>query len=137
MDAENKRVTGNVKWANDLCPKIKGDKRGLAQICAPAQANMAREARQSHAPVVQECDAGMAKVAVPIFADGEFLGTAGGCGKVFPGEEIDSFHVSKVLECDEEEVRKNSDVAEITRERATDAARWLQGRIRQIVESST
>jgi ligand-binding sensor protein len=52
----------------------------LAAICAPGNQNFMAQARNSQKSVIGECDAGRIKIAVPIFADGSFLGAVGGCG---------------------------------------------------------
>jgi ligand-binding sensor protein len=132
MDTENKRLTDNVQWANQLCPKIKGDPRGLAQICSVAQAGMANEARRSGKTIIRECDAGMIKIVVPIFAGGEFLGTAGGCGLLLNGGELDTFYISKVLEIPEEEVDKHQ-VPAISKDKVEEAAAKLEERVKQAV----
>jgi ligand-binding sensor protein len=132
MDVENKRITDNVRWANELCPKIKGDPQGLAQICSVAQGAMAKEARESGEPVVRECDAGMLKITVPVFSDGEFLGTAGGCGLLPPGGGLDAFYISKATGMSEEEIEKY-EVGVLSLEKAEETARWLDERIKKAV----
>ena len=51
-----------------------------AAICAPGNQNFMAQAEKTRKPVIAECDAGLVKIAVPIFNKDEFLGTAGGCG---------------------------------------------------------
>lgn len=133
MTADNKRVTDNVKWSNQLCPKIKGDPRGLAQICSVAQGSMATKARETGKTVIQECDAGMLKVVAPIFADGEFLGTAGGCGLLSEDGELEVFFISKVLETPQEEI-KSAEIGSLDRKTAEEAAKWLEQRIKSAVK---
>lgn len=138
FDAEGKRVTSFVEWSNALCPKIKGDPRGVSQICAVANQTMSAEARESRQPVIDECDAGMAKIVVPIYAGQEFLGTIGGCGLLFEGGKVDTFLVSKTLACPEEEVEELArDMGTINRKDARAMAQYLMGRVDEIVRSST
>lgn len=134
LDSDNVRITQNVKWSNDLCPQIKGDDRGKAQICSVSQAAMALEAKKTGLAVVRDCDAGIGKVVVPIFYNGEFLGTAGGCGLLFPGGEVDTFFVSKVLEMPEEEVKKVP-IGVIDVDKAEEAAKWIEERIKEALQS--
>ena len=56
-----------------------------------------------------ECDAGLAKVVVPIFVDDEFLGVAGGCGLLQKGSEVDSFLINKTTGIDVGEIDNLSD----------------------------
>lgn len=133
MDDENKRVTSNVKWANSLCPKIKGDPQGLAQICSVAQVSMAKEAEETGKSVIRPCDGSMIKIVTPIFVGDKFLGTAGGCGLLPENGEVESFFIAKVLDIPESEV----DAAKITTlswEKAEETALWLEKRIEDSVK---
>lgn len=133
LDAENKRVTTNVKWSNKVCPRIKGDPKGLAQICSVAQGGMAAKARETGKPVIQECDAGMLKIVVPIFANGEYLGTAGGCGLLAEDGELETFFISKALEIPESEI-PDAPVGTLNRSKAEEAADWLDKRLKEAVK---
>ena len=62
------------------------------------------QAKQSQKAVIGECDAGMMKIAVPIFSEGEFLGTAGGCGLLPAGGEVETFMIEKTAGLSEEEI---------------------------------
>jgi ligand-binding sensor protein len=127
-----------VQWSNELCPKIKGDQRGLSQICALANQTMAAKARETRLPVIDECDIGLAKVVVPIYADGEFLGTMGGCGRLFEDGEIETFLVSKTIDCPEEEVENLAEsVGRISRSDTQGLADYLLGRVHEIVRENS
>jgi len=97
-------VTGKPNWCNTLCPEIKANKESLAAICAPGNQHFMAEAQRTGKAVIDECDAGLLKIAVPIFADGVFLGTAGGCGLLPEGGEVDTFMVHKATGMSEEDV---------------------------------
>jgi len=84
-------VTGKPNWCNRLCPEIKANKDSLAAICAPGNQNFMAQAQKSRKPVIAECDAGLVKIAVPIFNRDEFMGTAGGCGLLPEGGEVETF----------------------------------------------
>ena len=75
------RITDYVKWLNRICPVIKSSEKGGPFICAVAHMNMAAQAQKTGRPVIEECDAGILKIVVPIFVEDEFVGTAGGCGR--------------------------------------------------------
>ncbi len=102
FDIDGIRITDTKRWANRLCPVIKADDRGQSYICAVAHMNLANEARETKAPVIGECDAGLSKVVVPIFYGDEFLGAAGGCGLLLDDGEVDSFMLNKTLDLPEE-----------------------------------
>ena len=59
--------------------------------------------------MVIECDAGLVKVVVPIFVDGDFLGAAGVCGLLLKGSEVDSFLINKTTGIDVGEIENLSD----------------------------
>jgi ligand-binding sensor protein len=89
------RITDFVKWANNLCPAIKATEKGQSYICSVAHQNLATQAAKTCKPVIEACDAGMLKLVVPIFVNGDFLGVAGGCGSLVPTEDIDTFMINK------------------------------------------
>jgi ligand-binding sensor protein len=72
FDAEGARITDYVKWSNRICPVIKSSEKGGPFICAVAHMNMAAQARKTRKPVVEECDAGIQKIVVPIFVKDNF-----------------------------------------------------------------
>jgi len=98
------RITDTKNWSNRICPEIKSTDKGQSFICATAHMNMANQARRTLQPVVAECDAGLVKIVVPIFVGAEFVGTAGGCGVLLDGGEVDAFAVHKIAGMDEEQV---------------------------------
>jgi len=100
------RITDNKKWANRLCPEIKATDKGQAFICAVAHMNLAEIGRQTGEPVIEECDAGLVKLVVPIIVDGEFIGAFGACGLMLEDGEVDSFLVNKITGIDEERVEE-------------------------------
>jgi len=97
-------VTGKPNWCNRLCPEVKANKDSLAAICAPGNQNFMVQAKQTKKPVIGECDAGLVKIAVPIFVEGEFLGTAGGCGLLPEGGEVETFMIEKSMGLSEEKI---------------------------------
>ena len=88
-------ITGKPNWCNQLCPAIKANKNSLAAICAPGNQYFMSQAKQTGKAVIDECDAGLLKIAVPIFVQDDFLGTAGGCGRLPEGGEIETFIIEK------------------------------------------
>jgi hypothetical protein len=62
------------------------------------------QAKQTHKAVIGECDAGLMKIAVPIFSNGNFLGTAGGCGLLPQGGEVETFMIERTAGLSAEEI---------------------------------
>ena len=108
FDADGTRITNFKKWANRLCPVVKANEKGGSFICAVAHQNAASQAKKTRKSVIVECDAGLVKVVVPIFVDGEFLGVAGGCGLLLNNSEVDTFLTNKTTGIDVGEIENLS-----------------------------
>lgn len=129
-------ITGQKHWCNRLCPKIKENKDALSAICATGNQAFAAQAQQTGESVVDECDAGLLKIAVPIFVKGEFLGTAGGCGLLLEGGEVEDFMVQKTTGLDEDEIAALCEGIEtMTEDKALEVAAVIEERISQIVKN--
>ena len=127
------RITGRRHWPNRLCPAIKATDRGQAFICAVAHMNLAIIAEKSRAPVIEECDARLIKVVVPIFAGDEFVGAFGGCGLLFEDGEVDSFMINKTTDIPEDEIEAlSADIPTVGREQAEHLAAYIQERLAAI-----
>ena len=80
-------------------------------------------------------DAGLTKIAVPIFADGEFLGTAGGCGLLPVGGEVQTFLLEKAMGLNQTQILKLCEgLGTITQEEAEQMAVCIKMRIAQFME---
>lgn len=134
FDIAGVRINPRPRWPNRLCPEIKANPKGQSFICATAHMNMANQARQSGQPVIDECDAGMIKLVVPISVDGTFLGSAGGCGLLLEGNEIDTFLINKIVGLEEDRIEALSEgIPALSMQQAEELAAFIQGRIEQIV----
>ena len=134
FDTRGYRISDQKHWANKLCPAIKDTDKGQSFICAPAHMNIAAQAMRSREPVIEECDAGMIKLVVPIFMNEEFVGAVGACGMKFEDGEIDSFLVNKMTEMDEEKVETlSATVLSIAREKAEELKQFIQEKIDAIL----
>ncbi len=123
-------VTGKPNWCNRLCPEIKANKESLAAICAPGNQNFMAQANQTQKAVIGECDAGMMKIAVPIFSEDEFLGTAGGCGLLPVGGELETFMIEKTAGLSEEEIAGLSEeMGSMTEDQAEEMAVFIEEKI--------
>ncbi|MDZ7666081.1 MAG: PocR ligand-binding domain-containing protein [Desulfotignum sp.] len=136
FNPEGVRITSVKNFSNPLCPAIKAEEKGQTFICSAAHMNMTAMVKQSGNPQVEECDAGLTKLVVPIFYKDEFVGVAGGCGLLSQGESVDSFAVSKIADMDEAEVSQlGAEIPTISEETISQAIDFIQERIQQILTS--
>jgi len=136
FDTKGYRISPQKHWANELCPAIKDTDKGQSFICAPAHMNLAAQAARAGETVIEECDAGMIKLVVPIVADGEFIGAVGACGMRFEDSEVDAFLVNKMTDIDEDRVEfLAAGVPTITREAAEELGRYIRKRVEAILDS--
>ena len=133
-DIDGIGLTGRSPHANKLCPAIRATGKGQTYICAVAHQNMAAMAQNSRSPVIEECDAGLIKIVVPIFVDGTFVGAAGGCGLLMEDGEVDDFMINKTTDLAEEEIATLAEtIAPITRQEAENLAAYIAGEIARVV----
>lgn len=107
-DIDGVGITDKSAHANELCPEIRSTSKGLTFICAVAHQNLAAMAQNTREPVIEECDAGLIKIVVPIFVGDAFVGAAGGCGRLMTDGEVDDFMINKTTDIPE------SRIAELT-----------------------
>lgn len=138
FDGSGVSVTGKPNWCNRLCPQIKANKDSLAAICAPGNQNFMAQARETKKPVIGECDAGLIKIAVPIYINGNFMGTAGGCGLLPEGGEVESFMIEKSMGLDEKKITELCDgLGSMTEAQAKEMAEFIENRIDQYIATAT
>jgi ligand-binding sensor protein len=136
FNADGIRISNFVKWANSLCPVIKGTEKGQSYICSVAHQNIAAQAARTRKPVIETCDAGMLKLVVPIFANGDFLGVAGGCGCLEQIDDIDTFMINKTTGINEEKlVRLSEDIPFMTRDEAASHAIYIEDEIDHLLKA--
>ena len=131
------RIIPPLNWPNRLCPEIKADPKGQSFICATAHMNLANEARDSREPVIAECDAGMLKLVVPIYAGDEFVGAVSGCGLLLDDGEADAFLVNKITGMQEDRVEElAAGMGAVSMGEAQALCRLIQARLEAIVNSN-
>jgi ligand-binding sensor protein len=133
---EGVRISGVKNFSNPLCPAIKAKEKGQTYICSAAHMNMTALVKNSREPLVEECDAGLIKVVVPIFHEDQFLGVAGGCGLVAPEGEVDTFAVSKIAEMPETQVTDLArTVPRVSADTIDAAVDFIQEQVRRILDT--
>lgn len=134
FNIEGIRITDYKNWANKLCPAIKATDKGQSYICAVAHMNLSAQAKQTQKSLVEECDAGLVKIIVPVFVKDEFLGAVGACGFLLDDGEVDPFLVNMTTGIDEEEIeRLSADIETISTEKAGAIVSYIEEEIRKIV----
>ncbi|MGD1967647.1 MAG: PocR ligand-binding domain-containing protein [Desulfobacterales bacterium] len=134
FDTKGYRISEFKNWANQLCPAIKATDKGQSFICAPAHMNIATLAMRSQKPVIEECDAGMLKLVVPIFANQEFVGAVGACGFLLDNGEVDSFLVNKMTDINESKIESlSADIPTIKTARAEALGQYIMNQINEII----
>ncbi len=128
------RITDNKVWVNRLCPAIKATDKGQSFICAVAHMNLANQAKDEKRPVIEACDAGLMKIVVPIFVDGDYIGAIGACGLLPAGGEVDAFLVNKMTDIDEANIEALcDDLAVIETNSAEEVAQFIWEKIEAVV----
>jgi len=135
FDIKGYRISDFKNWANKLCPEIKATDKGQSFICAPAHMNIAAQAMRTKQAAVEECDAGLIKLVVPILTNGdEFVGAVAACGFLLDDGEVDSFLINKMTDIDEEKVAKLSDgIPSITTVKAESLSKYIEEQLHKIV----
>lgn len=134
FDTNGIRITDFKNWANSLCPEIKATDKGQSYICAVAHMNVAAQTKRAQTAFIEECDAGLMKLVVPIFVGGEFIGAFGVCGVMLEDSEADAFLINKITDIDEDRIASLSkDVAQISHASAEEIKDHITERISAIV----
>ena len=96
-----------LQWSgerNALCARIREKNDAFTFICGQSQQYMAKQARTTKKPVIDACEAGMAKFVIPLRCRGQWVGSFGACGACSSGEEIEEFMIQKNAGINEEEI---------------------------------
>jgi ligand-binding sensor protein len=134
FNTEGVRITDLKLWANQLCPAIKSIDKGQSFICAVAHMNLSNQARQTRKPVIEECDAGLLKIVVPVFVGDEYLGVVGGCGLIANDGEVDNFAVNKITDMDDTKIQAlSTGIPTMTLEEAQAVCDYIEDRLNTIL----
>ena len=133
-DVDGMGITGQIIYGNPLCARIQTTPKAQTFICAVAHNNLAAMARNSRQPVVEECDAGLIKVVVPIFVGQEFVGAAGACGKLAEEGEVESFMINRSADIPEEEIEELAgDIPSTTWSDMEEFASYIRKRLDEMI----
>jgi ligand-binding sensor protein len=129
------RITETKNWSNSLCPAIKSTDQGQSYICAVAHMNMAKQAMETKKLVVEECDAGMLKLVVPIFYGKEYLGVIGGCGVLAYNGEIDDFAINKITGISKQTIQAlSSKIPTMSHKKTGSVFEYIKGQLETILD---
>ncbi len=132
FDTDGIRITDNKKWANRLCPAIKAIDNGQTHICAVANQNLAAMAVKSKKSIVEECDAGLVKVVLPLFSNQEYVGVVAGCGMLLEDGEVDEELIERTTGISESETAElSTDIKTITEEEAQNILSLIADELRE------
>ena len=135
FNTDGVRISEFKEWINRLCPEIKATDKGQSFICAVAHMNLAAMAKNTNKSVIEECDAGLFKMVVPIFVKDEFLGAVGACGMLLDDGEADSFLINKITEIDEERIESLAeDLPQMDSATAEAMRQFVETRVNAIVK---
>ncbi len=104
-DTENKILQFSGE-RNPLCSRIRSFDEALTFICSQAQQFMAQETKKNRTPIIDACDAGMAKFVIPIYCEDDFVGTLTACGAHVLGTELETFIIEKAIKTNGEEIEE-------------------------------
>ena len=136
FDTSGVRISDFRKWANRLCPAIKATDRGQSFICAVAHMNLAIIAQNTGKSVIEECDAGILKMVVPIFVDDAFVGAIGACGLLLDDGEVDTFMVHKTIYMNETQIESLAeDIGSIAMRKVEAVRDYIETRLDEIVQN--
>jgi ligand-binding sensor protein len=134
FDTDGVRISEFKNWVNDLCPAIKATDKGQAFICAVAHMNVAAQALQTRQAVIEECDAGLVKIVVPIFCKDRFVGAVGACGVRLDDGEVDTFLINKMTDIEEERATTLAQgISALSSEQAQTVVDFVQQKIANIL----
>jgi len=134
-NAKGSPFTGHVTWGNRLCPALRHNKGAAQAICAVVNQALGAQVRETGKSAVEDCDAGLMVVCVPVFVRGAFVGMVGGCGGLRDGAEPESFLIEKAAGLSEDEVAElASDMRQYTEDEAQAIARHIEARVEGIVK---
>ncbi len=132
FDMVGDRIAGHKKWANQLCPVIKGNPTNASNICGLSHQHMSAMAKKKKESVVDECEAGLLKICVPVFVHSEFVGIVGGCGLLSEEGDVDVEMVEMVTGMDLKLIEWLAQgIPRLSPEQIDEHVRYLEQRVKE------
>jgi ligand-binding sensor protein len=103
---ENNVILQHSGTRNPLCRHIRDQKESKSAICGQSQQYMAEMAWTSGRPVIDACEAGLAKFVLPLFHENRRAGTLTACGSCTGGDEVEAFLVQKSTGLEEDALQR-------------------------------
>lgn len=103
-DAKGGILLTSSNARNPLCNSIRNKPEALKFICSQTNTAMTQQVHATREPVIETCEAGMLRIAIPVIYENEIVGQITGCGVMEAPEEIDAFYLSKQIDITEENV---------------------------------
>ncbi|MCX7832187.1 MAG: PocR ligand-binding domain-containing protein [Actinobacteria bacterium] len=124
-------------FQNEFCRVFKSSPEG-AKLCRESHMNIAQEAMVTKKPLIGRCKAGLIKVVVPIFYNGEIIGFTGGCGvyhKDFGLDIVSLIEAGALAGIEAEKVRELAEtIRGIDKETIDEEIKILQTKVEAIVK---
>ncbi|BBD08487.1 PocR ligand-binding domain-containing protein [Desulfovibrio ferrophilus] len=134
IDEVGIRITAYRNWANPLCPKIRRDAKGLAEICAQVPSAIEALPLKRNEMRLTTCAAGLLVIAMPIFLGTDFVGYLGCCGLLPSGGRIDTLKVGLATGLSAQKIEQLSKGIERLNPKEIDAAgEYLKRRLEDIL----
>lgn len=135
FDAQQKRLTETMEFANKLCPAIKAVPAGENTICSVALKGGLGQAEESRQTVFTECPTGLTVACVPIFVEELFTGAVCFCGMLTGRGEVDGFMIEQASGIPEKETEPLAKgITRMSRERAEEIAAYIENSISEYLE---
>jgi ligand-binding sensor protein len=119
MDTEGSILRSHGR-RSALCKLIRDSDEARMSVCSQTSQAMLELVRVSLTPVIEECEAGMLRLVIPVVRDGILVFQVAACGRLAHDGEIETFLVSKLLDMEE------ADVTDLSRSVTLVARRYLQ-----------
>ena len=84
--------------------------------------------------IINSSLAGIVKILVPMFQDGQFIGSVGCCGLMFEDGEIESFLICKTMDIDKDQIEALAEGVTVISERiAQNLIKLIEKKISEII----
>lgn len=102
----DRRTSGNVLLANDLCALIKKNQEAEQKICNNLKKRLMHKVRVCRKYAANECAAGMYRIMLPVIRNSEIEGYVSVCGRPFTNSNrIYTDYIQRVTGVDRETIQ--------------------------------